>query len=96
MSAVDARTVAHELAISYDLFLRTRTELEARGFPRPLPLVGRLKRGRPPLRWSLDAVRDWIRNPAPPARLPDISDADARRILRLAPRDTDKLQRRLG
>jgi predicted ArsR family transcriptional regulator len=66
MSAIDAETAARELGISYDLFLRTRKALEARGFPRPLPLVSRAKRGRPPLRWSLDAIRDWIRAPAAP------------------------------
>lgn len=65
MSAATAKVVAAELCISYDLFIRTRTELERRGFPKPLPLVSVSKRGRPPLRWSLDAVRDWIRNPTP-------------------------------
>lgn len=63
MSAVDAAGAAAELKISRDLFLRTYREMEGRGFPRPLPLVSRGKRGRPPLRWSLDAIRDWIREP---------------------------------
>src|SRR5690606_33601194 len=39
--ALSARQVAAALGISYDLFIRTRAQLEARGFPRPLPLVSR-------------------------------------------------------
>lgn len=109
MSGINAEAVAAELGISYDLFMRTRKDLEKRGLPPPLPLASRplrmkeseplrarQKRGRPPLRWSLDAIRDWIRNPAPPRALPEISDAHAARILRIPTRDRDALARRLG
>lgn len=94
MSAVNAEAVARELSISYDLFLRTRKDLERQGFPPPLPLVGRLKRGRPPLRWSLDAVRDWIRNPRPALTLKH--DLSERHMRAIAGNDRDKLSRRVG
>ena len=76
MTTANAEAIAAELGISYDLFLRTRKDLEKRGFPAPLPLVsrrnrdGKALRGHPPLRWSLDAVRDWIRNPTPARAAP--------------------------
>lgn len=69
---LDAHETAAALGISYDLFIRTRKELEARGFPRPMPLVSRPRsqkerekfpdrQGRPPLRWCAELVEAWRR-----------------------------------
>ena len=62
-----AQQVAAALQASTDWFYRARAALEAEGFPRPLPLPSvRGNKGRAPMRWSADAVSDWIRNPRKP------------------------------
>ena len=83
--ALHAADVARALGISCDLFLRTRTQLEQRGFPKPLPLVSRATRGRPPLRWCAELVEAWKRGDLQPAgaitlQQPKIRGAERQKI----------------
>ena len=49
----DARAIATMLGLSWIQFLNRRRRLEAKGFPRPLPIR--------PLRWSIVQIEDWLR-----------------------------------
>lgn len=101
MSTLTAKQVAGELSMSEDWFRRAQPQLEAEGFPPPLPLpslrheTGR--RRRPRKVWSADAVRDWIRNPR---RSPLVSPAAANDAAPARPdipaRDRDILRDRFG
>lgn len=75
---VTAQTAAQMLTMSYDWFMRARKELEAAGFPTPLPLPSvRGQRGKSPLRWSRAAVLAWIDRPHQTAIHASVNDNDA-------------------
>jgi hypothetical protein len=99
---VTAQQVAAMLKLSYDMFMATHRDLvRLKHFPAPLPLCpGRrsqkgTKGGRPPLRWSREAVRDWIRNPVPP-RPANENQAAQRAAARLSAHDRDIVSERFG
>jgi hypothetical protein len=63
-----ADAVAARFARSKDWLLRARPELEARGFPPPVPTPparGRRGRGRPVYVWDQAAVEAWFALQAP-------------------------------